>query len=130
MTNAALDARSAFGPLDPAQLGRLVDQLPVLLWSTDKELRVTFRRGGSLALLGPPPGPQEQFPIGDFIESGKEAERAIAAHRAALRGQPTAYEITVRGRTFIARVEPQRGPKGRITGVVGVAFDVTDRLRA
>ncbi len=113
---------SRFGTLDPEQLGRLVDQLPVLLWSTDDELRVTSRRGGGLALLAPS--------VGSVVENPGEAERAIAAHRAALRGEARAYEVSFRGRTFSARVEPLREPNGHISGVVGVAFDVTDRHRA
>ena len=50
--------------------------------------------------------------------------------RIALRGAATAYEISFRGRTFSARVEPLREPNGHISGVIGVAFDVTDRRRA
>src|SRR5207247_1269934 len=46
------------------------------------------------------------------------------------RGTPTAYEISVRGRTFSARVEPLRDAAGAICGVAGVAFDITDSRRA
>jgi two-component system sensor histidine kinase UhpB len=130
MTDATLTALTGFGALDPEQLGRLVDQLPVLLWSADEELRVTSRRGGGLGLLGPPPGPTEGLRVGEGDENPADAERAIAAHQAALRGEPTTYELTFRGRTFSARVEPLRDCQGRICGVVGVAFDVTDRRRA
>ena len=50
-------------------------------------------------------------------------------------GTPTAYEVTIRGRTFSARVEPLResvagGGDGPIVGVMGMAFDITDRRRA
>ncbi len=121
----------AFGALDADQLGRLVDQLPVLIWSTDRELRVTSRRGGGLARLGPLP-PTGDVRVGQVVENPAESARAVAAHQAALAGEATVYEITVRGRTFSARVEPLREPGGRgaISGVVGVAFDVTDRHRA
>lgn len=44
-------AVSGPGGLDPTQLGRLVDQLPVLVWSTDEDLRLTSRYGGGLALV-------------------------------------------------------------------------------
>jgi len=129
MTHLAA-APSRFGALDPEQLGRLVDQLPVLLWSTDDELRVTSRRGGGLALLATMSTPDHELRVGSVVENPEEAERAIAAHRAALRGEATAYEISFRGRTFSARVEPLREPNGHISGVIGVAFDVTDRHRA
>ena len=119
-----------FGTLDPEHLGRLVDQLPVLLWSTDDELRVTSRRGGGLALLAPMSPADHDLRVGSVVENPEEAERAVAAHRAALRGEATAYEVSFRGRTFSARVEPLHESNGQISGVIGVAFDVTDRHRA
>jgi len=130
MTDTALNALAGFGTLDPDQLGQLVDQLPVLLWSTDRDLRVTSRRGGALARLGPMPQLNGELRVGAVVENPAEAARAVAAHRAALGGKATVYEITFRGCTFTARVEPLREPSGRILGVVGVAFDVTDRRRA
>src|SRR5213592_4724491 len=136
MIEVASAARAAFGALDLDQLARLVDQLPVLLWSTDEQLRVTSRRGGGLDLLGPVPTPQEGLRVGDgSVEAPAESARAVAAHRAALLGTPTAYEVTIRGRTFSARVEPLResvagGGDGRIVGVMGMAFDITARRRA
>jgi len=129
MTHLAA-APSGFGTLDPEHLGRLVDQLPVLLWSTDDELRVTSRRGGGLSLLAPMSTRDHDLKVGSVAEHPADAERAIAAHRAALRGEATTYEVTFRGHTFSARVEPLREPNGHIGGVIGVAFDVTDRHRA
>src|SRR6267143_1201043 len=119
----AIAAFSGPGGLDPAQLGRLVDQLPVLLWSSDLDLRVTSRRGGGIALLDPPPAADEGLRIGDAIEDPGEVARVIEAHEAALRGTPTTYEVRVRGRTFSALVEPLRD-------AAGAAFDITDSRRA
>src|SRR6266576_4075125 len=85
MTHTAADS-SAFGTLDLEHLGRLVDQLPVLLWSADDELRVTSRRGGGLGLLGPPPRRDEGLRVGEGITDPADAARVIAAHRAALAG--------------------------------------------
>lgn len=126
MAKVASPAATSFGALDPEQLVRLVEQLPVLLWSTDAQLRVTSRRGGSLSLLGSLPSPDEGVLVGRSVENPAESARALAAHRAALLGSPTAYEISVRGRTFSARVEPLRDGTGAICGVAGVAFDITD----
>ena len=117
------------GGLDPTQLGRLVDQLPVLVWSTDENLRLTSRYGGGLALVGPVPGPAEGLRVGE-VESPSEAVRAVNAHQAALRGEATTYEVSFRGRTFSARVEPLYEPHGRICGVAGICFDITERRRA
>ena len=121
---------AAFGTLDLEYLGRLVDQLPVLLWSTDEELRVTSRRGGGLGLLVDPPRRDEGLRVGEGVSDPADAARIIEAHRAALSGKPTTYEIALQGRAFSARVEPMRDADGKICGVVGVAVDVTDRRRA
>src|SRR5947208_14103360 len=94
------------GGLDQAQLARLVDQLPVLFWSADEHVTVTPRHGGGLALLGPPPGPDEGLRVGDGVENPADSALAIRAHERALRGEATTYEVTFRGRTFSARVEP------------------------
>ena len=126
MAKVASPAATALRALDPDQLVRLVEQLPVLLWSTDAQLRVTSRRGGGLSLLGSGSAPDEGVFVGRAIENPAEAGRALAAHRAALLGNPTAYEVSVRGRTFSARVEPLRDAAGAIGGVAGVAFDITD----
>ncbi|MEX2156900.1 MAG: PAS domain S-box protein [Gemmatimonadales bacterium] len=117
------------GGLDPTQLGRLVDHLPVLLWSADEELRVTSRHGGGLALLGPLPEHLDELRVGEGAEDPAEGARAVQAHQAALRGEPTTYEVTFRGRSFSARVEPLCDAHGRIYGVVGIAYDITDRRR-
>lgn len=125
MTDIARATFSGAG-LDQTQLTRLVDLLPVLVWSTDEELRLTSRYGGGLAFLGPVPGPAEGLRVGD-VEAPTEAARAVKAHRAALRGEATTYEVCFRGRTFSARVEPLCGPDGRICGVAGICFDITDQ---
>ncbi|HXO84937.1 MAG TPA: hypothetical protein VN803_05360, partial [Gemmatimonadales bacterium] len=91
MARVATHAATALGALDPAQLGRLVDQLPVILWSADPQLRVTSRRGGSLSLLGLPPipTPDDGVFVGRTVENPAESARAVAAHRAALLGNST-----------------------------------------
>ncbi len=130
MTDIAQSTFSGPGGLDQAQLARLVDQLPVLLWSADEHLNVTSRHGGGLALLGPPPGPDEGLRVGDGVENPADSALALGAHKAALRGEATTYEVSFRGRIFSARVEPLRESNGQVSGVIGVAFDVTDRRRA
>ena len=129
MADAAVAALSGFGALDPDQLGHLIDQLPVVLWSTDRDLRMLSRRGGGLALFGGSAPATHAQRIGEVAE-GDQADVIIRAHQAALRGEPTGYEVTVRGRTLTARVKPRRDTDGLIVGVVGVAFDITDRRRA
>src|SRR5206468_852355 len=121
MIESALTALGLSGDLWLGQFARLVDQLPVVLWSTDQQLRITAIRGGG-ARAG-----EEGKTIEEAFENPKHAAPAVAAHRAALRGESVAYETVVHGRAFSARVEPLVGPQGDVVGVVGFASDVTDR---
>ena len=121
MTESALGALGLSGDLWLGQFARLVDRLPVVLWSTDPQLRITAIRGGG-ALAG-----EEGKTIEEAFENRTDAAPAVAAHRAALRGESVAYEAVFHGRAFSARVEPLVGPQGDVVGVVGFASDVTDR---
>jgi len=121
MIESALTALGLSGDLWLGQFARLVDQLPVVLWSTDPQLRITAIRGGG-ALAG-----EEGKTIEEAFENPTQAAPAVAAHRAALRGESLAYETVFHGRAFSARVEPLVGPQGDVVGVVGFAYDVTDR---
>src|SRR6266571_3847306 len=121
MSASPLAALGLPGDLWLSQFARLVDQLPVALWSTDLNLRITAIRGGG-SVVG-----EDGKTIEEAFGSPAQAAPAVAAHRAALRGESAAYETVFQGRAFSARVEPVVGPHGRIVGVVGFAFDVTER---
>lgn len=123
---AALGTAGGFGL---EHFARLVGHLPVVVWSTDAELNMTSRYGGALAALGITPGAGDGLPLAARFDDPAAAASVVAAHRVALRGKSAGYDTTVRGRAFSARVEPLIGPDGRVTGVVGFAFDVTDRRR-
>lgn len=130
MRHAATTHLTGFGTLDVDQIGRLIDQLPVIVWHTDRELRVKSRRGGGLDLLGPLVEPALGQRLAANIENPEEAARVIAAHQVALSGTGTGYEMQLRGRTYRTWVEPLRDAGHGIVGVVGMAFDVTDQRRA
>src|SRR5437667_6405946 len=121
MSASPLAALGLPGDLWLSQFARLVDQLPVALWSTDLNLRITAIRGGG-SVVG-----EDGKTIEEAFGNPAQAAPAVAAHRAALRGESAAYETVYQGRAFSARVEPVVGPHGRIVGVVGFAFDVTER---
>lgn len=130
MTDAALAAATGSEGLEADLFVRLVDHLPVVLWSTDTELRLTSTRGGGLTADGLQAEGLAGKTIEEAFDDRGEAAAAVAAHRSALRGTAAIYEATFRGRVFAARVEPLTDGRGRIKGVVGFAFDVTDRRRA
>jgi len=110
-------------------LVKLVNQIPAVMWSTDADLLLTSRCGGVVAQFGHLPATIEGIPIGTFVDA-PDREIVLAAHRAALRGESASYETRFQGRIFSARVEPLRDGSGPIVGVVGFAFDITERRRA
>jgi len=80
MTHSAVTPLALAGDLWLGQFARLVDQLPVVLWSTDPDLRITAMRGGG-SLVG-----QEGKTIEEAFGNPAQAAPALAANRAALRG--------------------------------------------
>src|SRR5205809_3034454 len=116
-------------PIATEQLIKLVNQMPAVMWSTDADLLLTSRCGGVLAMFDHLPGAVDGTAIGTFVDP-EDRETVLAAHRAALQGQSAFYETRFQGRIFSARVEPLRDGSGPIVGVVGLAFDITERRRA
>jgi PAS domain S-box-containing protein len=114
---------------EDVRLRVLVEQMPAVLWSTDRDLRFTSSLGGGLAALGLAPGQVVGMTLYEFFGTGDSEFLPIAAHRRALAGESVRYEIEWGGRAYQSYVEPLRDPAGEIAGTTGVAFDVTDRKR-
>jgi PAS domain S-box-containing protein len=107
----------------------LVSQLPAVLWTTDRELRFTEGTGAGRAAMGDTDDVRGQSLFAYFKTTDPEFP-PIAAHRRALAGESVTYEAEWKGRAFQSHVEPLRDAEGTIRGVVGVAFDITDRKNA
>jgi PAS domain S-box-containing protein len=109
-------------------LSGLLARTPVVIWTTDVELRYTLCRGGALNALNIGQNELEGMLVADTCE-GREESPVYVAHQRALRGDVVMYETRSSGRTFIAHVEPIHDKAGNITGVFGSATDITDRRR-
>ncbi len=108
----------------------LADQMPVVIWTTDRDLRFVSSMGGGLALLGSVPDQLAGMSLFDYFQTVDENFSPIAAHRRALAGESVSYEIAWSNQVYSAEVRPLRQEDGGIAGVVGVALDVSDRVRA
>jgi PAS domain S-box-containing protein len=111
------------------QLSALVDQMPALVWSTDTDLRLTETAGSALANLGLSPNEQQGRLLSEVFGTSDRDFPALAAHQRALSGEIGSYEVEMNGRAFEGCVQPLLDA-GRVIGVVGAAFDITDRKRA
>ena len=97
--------------LSEEALHSLLAKTPVLIWSTDRELNLLSTSDSRVADLFASPASR-------------------AAHEAALQGRGGMYVVERNRRTFEAYVEPRSGASGRVSGVAGVAVDVSERLLA
>jgi PAS domain S-box-containing protein len=103
----------------------LVDQMPAVLWSVDRDLRFTSFMGAGLAGIGQESGQFIGQTLYDYFGISEPDFRPIAAHKKALSGSSVSYEVQWKGRTFAAHVEPLRHTDETIKGVIGSALDIT-----
>jgi PAS domain S-box-containing protein len=108
----------------------LADQMPAIVWTTDLDLRFQASFGGGLAALGLKTDEVVGMDLFEFLRTSNPEVAAIAAHQKAVSGESAEYEMRWADRTYSTHLEPLRGVTGAIEGVIGLAFDVTDRERA
>ena len=111
------------------RLHLLAAHAPFILWTTDPELRFTSILGSGQR-LGLISGPALGAHLEDVLGSADPGMPILDAHRRALDGQALRFEQEWRGRTYDMHVEPLRTKDGPVLGVLGVALDVTDRVRS
>ena len=104
----------------------LVEKVPAVLWTTNADLRLTSLAGAGLARMNVHSEDYVGLPLSDFLRYN-DLNSPFAAHQRALRGEPSTFDFEIMGRELEAHVEPIRGPKGDILGVIGVALDNTER---
>jgi PAS domain S-box-containing protein len=109
------------------RLHLLVNQVPALVWTTDRELRFTSAAGGALEAHGINTADAVGRSLLDYYDADASAVRA---HRRALAGEAVTYASDLAGRHFAAHVEPLRNAAGECVGAIGVALDDTERANA
>ncbi|HXE89999.1 MAG TPA: ATP-binding protein [Terriglobales bacterium] len=105
----------------------MVQQLPVILWTTDRDLRITSTAGAGLQALHLTPTEVVGVHLASFLQIAEPDTEAVRAHTRALRGESVAFEVQWGGRVFQAHVEPRLGPQGEVEGTMGMALDITER---
>ena len=110
-----------------ARLGMIIEKMPAVLWTTDRDLRFTSSVGAGLEHLGLKPNQMVGSTIYDYFRTDDPEFPVIVAHRRALAGEATSYEIEWQNRDFESHVQPLRDAEGEVVGVIGVALDITDR---
>ncbi len=110
-----------------AQLQAVVQNAPVLLFTLDGAGVTTFAAGRGLAALGhTPEGVVGWSPFADAPH-----DPAVPGYvRRALAGEPVEARVAAGDRVFATHYAPLRDEAGAVTGVIGVATDITAQRRA
>jgi two-component system cell cycle sensor histidine kinase/response regulator CckA len=123
------DATRASTPsiVEHAELQLLSTQVPVVLWSTNPELKFLSMSGSAVRnrenvreMVG--------SSLYDFLKTKDPEVPAIRAHLQALRGESVSYDYQHGDSSYHCWLEPLRTPNG-VQGVIGVAIDVTEQRR-
>ena len=113
-----------------ASLRLVLNKGSAILWTADKDLRLTSMIGGVSRSPTPYPGHWNGKPIEAFFLAWGPNQAALHAHRSALAGQSCDFEAIVNGQDLTAHVDPFRGSDGVVLGVIGIAHGSTEQLVA
>ena len=109
-----------------SRLRFFTEQIPARTCATDRELRVVWDAGAAFA--GRPSAVGKTIP--ELFEQSPDRERVLEGCRRALAGESSGLEIDDGTAAAQLQLEPFRDPAGNVIGVVGIAFDITDRVRS
>ncbi len=108
----------------------VAEQVPVSMWTTDRDLRFTSSAGLGLAAIGLKPNQLVGITLPEFLGTEDREQKAIKEHFAALEGAEPEYDYTLElehvTRNYHTKLRPFRDSKGEIIGVIGIAFDMTE----
>ena len=109
-----------------ARLRTVIANVPVVVFALDAQGVFTFSDGQGLAVLGLAPGEI----VGRSIFEVYQGQPALLEHlHIALNGTVHAWTLEAGGRTHETHTTPLRDASGRLTGVAGVAYDLTEHKR-
>lgn len=113
------------------RLQMLLEKIPALLWTTDTDLRYTSLVGAALASIGVRPDQSLGKQVGTAAPSGGNAINLVREqHQRVLLGGTASFDIEWSGRYFHNEIEPLYDDNQQIIGCIGVALDITDRVKA
>lgn len=112
------------------QLRFVTRQVPATLWVVDRNLTYLLSEGKGLSLIGLTPGEVVGQNLHDFFHVQEGCHPAIDAHIRALHGEEMTYQYDHDGVIFQTSLSPMTGPDNSINGVIGIAYDITEQVRA
>jgi PAS domain S-box-containing protein len=113
-----------------ARLRLLTEQVPVIIWTADKDLRFTSATGLPLAALKLKTNDLAGLSVCQVFDTTDENFPILSAHRRALAGTHGDLEMEWGGRSWRAFIEPLVAADKKIIGCLGVAVDVTEAKKS
>jgi len=110
-----------------ARLRVLIEQLPAVLWTVDKDLRFTSILGAGLTRIGLRQNQLAGMLLSDCFEAADRTFPPIAAHYRAIAGESRTFPLEWKDGSYACHVEPLRGANGEVQGAICMALDITDR---
>ncbi|MFW6361989.1 MAG: PAS domain S-box protein, partial [Spirochaetota bacterium] len=111
-----------------SRLRLITEQLPTILWMTDRNFRITSLMGKEVYKLQADKRPLLHHRIEEIFTSRHDHD-VLHSHQSALQGERSSYEVLYEGYIFKAYVEPIYDEDETISGVIGVAYDITEQKR-
>jgi PAS domain S-box-containing protein len=109
-----------------SRLRLFTEQIPARACVTDRDLRVVWDAGAAF--------PDSPTVVGksvpELFAESPDRDRVLEGCRRALAGESTKLEIDDRTSAAELQLVPFRDLAGEVIGVVGIAFDITDRVRS
>lgn len=112
-----------------ARLQAVLRQLPAIVWTVDRDLVFTSSEGSGLPQLGLRPGQVVGQTLFEYFGTEDPEYLPLRLHCLALAGEPQEYEFEWAEHVYRVRLEPLRDRSGEISGVIGIAFDITEQVR-
>jgi PAS domain S-box-containing protein len=112
-----------------ARLRVLIEQLPAVVWTVDRNLKFTSAEGAGLARLGLKPNQIVGMSLPEYLETSDQTCLPVASHLRAVAGEPVTFPLEWKGGSYACHVEPLRGAAGEAQGAICMALDVTDRKK-
>jgi diguanylate cyclase (GGDEF)-like protein/PAS domain S-box-containing protein len=104
---------------------------PSVLWSVKRDGTLTMLTGGALTTLGWNASDMVGRPLSEALAiAGNRDPQRVSRLMAPLDGKPAEYETTWGDRVFMIHAKPVRDPDGSISGIVGIAYDITEQKAA
>lgn len=108
----------------------ILEQLPAVMWTIDRDFQITSSSGYALKGLGLETNMLRGISLFQYLHTDDQNHYSVAAHRRALNGETVNFESERLGRYFYSTIEPLVDENSTVIGAIGLAIDMTERKKA